>query len=49
MVFFPIQLVLTQDVKEVPHNGSPQGREGLSANSDDLALVLGAIIENHPE
>jgi hypothetical protein len=49
VVFLSVQLVRTEDIKEVPHYGSPQGRERLTTNRNDLPLVLGAVIENNPE
>jgi hypothetical protein len=41
--------VFTQNIKEVPHNRSPQGRERLTANGYGLGGIAFGVIENKPE
>jgi hypothetical protein len=43
VLIFKVKIVILEDLKEVPHHCTPQGREGLSAYRNYLALILLAI------
>ncbi len=49
MVVLPVQVVVTENIKEVPHNRSTQGRERLTANGYGLGGIAFGVIENKPE
>jgi hypothetical protein len=49
VVLLTVQVVATQDVKEVPHHRSTQRWERLTTDGDGLVRMLVGIIENYPK
>jgi hypothetical protein len=49
VMLLSVKVLLAQDVKEVTHNGSTEGREGLTANGDHLSAIGSTIMKNNPE
>jgi hypothetical protein len=49
VMLLSVQIMLPQDLEEVPHHGGTQGREGLTADGDHLPRIGSAIMKNHPE
>ena len=48
MVALVVEVVVPEDLKEVPHHRSPERRERLTADRDGLAFVLIRVIEYDP-
>jgi hypothetical protein len=49
VVLLSVQVMLPQDLKEVPHHGGTQGREGLTAYRHHLARVGSTVMKNNPQ
>jgi hypothetical protein len=49
VVLLSVKVMRPQDLKEVPHHGRTQGREGLTADGDYLPRIGSAIMKNNPQ
>jgi hypothetical protein len=45
----PVQVVVPENIKEVPHNRSTKRRERLTANGYRFIRIAFGVIENKPE